>query len=84
MKLAETATTSKVVKKGATKPAASKSPSTTIIATSDVNGGAKNVEVFSQGQKILGSTNSLNVSDLPEGTYLLKISSTPSKKITSN
>jgi len=30
----------------------------------------------------LGS-NAANIADLPEGTYLLKITSTPSKKITS-
>ncbi|MBL0737273.1 LamG domain-containing protein [Flavobacterium sp. GN10] len=53
-----------------------------IITSGDVNGAAKTVEVYSQGQKIMGS-NATNISDLPEGTYLLKITSTPSKKITS-
>ncbi|MEG1238699.1 MAG: LamG-like jellyroll fold domain-containing protein [Flavobacterium sp.] len=62
-----------------TKPAASGS----IITNSDVNAGTKNIEVFSQGQKVLGSTSSLNVNDLPEGTYLLKITNSPAKKITS-
>ncbi|KAF2334855.1 LamG domain-containing protein [Flavobacterium daemonense] len=57
-------------------------PSTTIIATSDVNVSGKNVEVYSQGQKIIGD-NSMSISDLPEGTYLLKITNAPSKKITS-
>lgn len=33
---------------------------------------AKKVEIFSQGKKIVG-TNASNISDLPEGTYLLKI-----------
>ena len=33
---------------------------------------AKKVEIFSQGKKIIG-TNATNISDLPEGTYLLKI-----------
>lgn len=54
----------------------------TIITSSDINGAIKTVEVYSQGQKIAGS-NAANISDLPEGTYLLKITSTPSKKITS-
>lgn len=54
----------------------------TIIASSDVNGVSKNVEVFSQGQKIIGN-NSMSINDLPEGTYLLKITNAPSKKITS-
>lgn len=58
------------------------SPNTTIIASSDVNGVSKNVEVFSQGQKIIGN-NSMSINDLPEGTYLLKITNAPSKKITS-
>jgi len=54
----------------------------TIIASGDVSGTTKSVEVYSQGQKLMGS-NATNISDLPEGTYLLKITSTPSKKITS-
>ncbi|MFD2939030.1 LamG-like jellyroll fold domain-containing protein [Flavobacterium notoginsengisoli] len=57
-------------------------PSGTIIASNDVNGSVKNIEVYSQGQKIEGS-NALNINDLPEGTYLLKVTSSPAKKITS-
>ncbi|MBS7233015.1 LamG domain-containing protein [Flavobacterium psychroterrae] len=77
----------KVVKKGTLKTkTASKSASlNTIVATGDVSGGAKNVEVFSQGQKIYGnSTNAVNINELPEGMYLLKITNSPSKKVTSN
>jgi len=51
-----------------------------IISLSDVNA-AKNVEIYSQGQKLIGT--GMNINDLPEGTYLLKITSSPSKKITS-
>jgi hypothetical protein len=40
---------------------------------------SKTVEVFSQGRKITGS-NASNIGDLPEGTYLLKITKTPAKK----
>lgn len=58
-----------------------KSASGNIITSSDVNT-TKNVEVYSQGQKIVGG-GAMNINDLPEGTYLLKISSSPSKKITS-
>jgi len=72
----------KVTTAGKTKTVAKVAPSNAIIATSDVNGGGKNVEVYSQGQKIIGN-NSMSISDLPEGTYLLKITNTPSKKITS-
>jgi len=53
----------------------------TIITSSDLNT-TKSVEVYSQGQKLVGG-NTMNINDLPEGTYLLKISSSPSKKITS-
>ena len=38
----------------------------------------KNVEVFSQGQKIIGA-NASNIGDLPEGTYLIKVTNTPKK-----
>ncbi|MBB4803307.1 hypothetical protein HNP37_003382 [Flavobacterium nitrogenifigens] len=58
-----------------------KSSNGNIITSSDVNS-TKNVEVYSQGQKIVNG-NTMNINDLPEGTYLLKISSSPSKKITS-
>lgn len=40
---------------------------------------SKTVEVFSQGRKIVGS-NASNIGDLPEGTYLIKVTKTPSKK----
>ncbi|MDQ6469464.1 LamG domain-containing protein [Flavobacterium sp. LHD-80] len=67
---------------GKSKVAVKATPSTAIISNKDINAGDKNVEVYSQGQKIIGD-NSMNISDLPEGTYLLKITSAPSKKITS-
>ncbi|MCI9845783.1 LamG domain-containing protein [Flavobacterium pectinovorum] len=43
---------------------------------------AKNIEVFSQGQKVLNGDQQMNISELPEGTYLLKITNDTSKKIT--
>lgn len=39
----------------------------------------KNVEVFSQGKQIMGA-NASNIEDLPEGTYLLKITKKAVKK----
>ncbi|PBJ12450.1 LamG-like jellyroll fold domain-containing protein [Flavobacterium sp. ACN6] len=60
----------------------SKPNNATIITSSDVNGTAKNIEIYSQGQKIVG-TNAMDISNLPEGTYLLKVTSAPAKKITS-
>jgi hypothetical protein len=56
--------------------------SNTIIATGDINVVSKNVEVYSQGQKIVGD-NATSINDLPEGTYLLKITNKSSNKITS-
>lgn len=64
------------------KTAAKAVSSGAIIATNDVNGMSKNVEVYSQGQKIIGN-NEMSINDLPEGTYLLKITNAPAKKITS-
>lgn len=66
-----------------TKTNAKSTISSLIIANKDVNAGTKNIEVFSQGEKVLGSNSSMNINDLPEGTYLLKITNTPGKKITS-
>lgn len=82
----EPATTAKTVKKDGVKAkTATKSASSAIITPVDLNDVPKNVEVFSQGEKIYGSSNStMSINDLPEGTYLLKITNAPSKKITSN
>lgn len=45
---------------------------------------SKKIEIFSQGQKILSNnTQDINISQLPEGTYLLKVTNLPSKKVTS-
>ncbi|TDO72752.1 concanavalin A-like lectin/glucanase superfamily protein [Flavobacterium chryseum] len=59
------------VKKGAadTKTVAKTTASTTPLNSNTIS---KKVEVFSQGKKIIGS-NASNIGDLPEGTYLLKI-----------
>lgn len=82
----QTSTTAKTktVAAGKTKTAAkTTAPSSTIIATdNDLNEGTKNVEVYSQGQKIIGN-NAMSINDLPEGTYLLKITNSPAKKVTS-
>nr|WP_315223425.1 LamG domain-containing protein [uncultured Flavobacterium sp.] len=49
-------------------------------AANDKNTVSKNIEVFSQGKKVLGSTTGASINDLPEGTYLLKITDTSPKK----
>lgn len=78
---ADSSTAAKNTAAGKIKAVAKNTTSSSIIATKDVNEN-KNVEVYSQGQKIIES-NGLTISDLPEGTYLLKITNAPSKKITS-
>lgn len=80
--IAETTIVEKAVKTAVKSKTNTKPVSNSIIANRDVNAGSKNIEVFSQGEKVLGN-NSMSISDLPEGTYLLKITNTPSKKITS-
>ena len=47
--------------------------------SAETNNSNKNVEVFSQGQKIIGA-NASNIGDLPEGTYLIKVTNKPAKK----
>lgn len=64
------------------KVASKAAPSNKIIATSDINGAEKKIEVYSQGQKVAGDS-ATNINDLPEGTYLLKITNKPLNKITS-
>ena len=45
---------------------------------------AKKIEIFSQGQKVLSNNSQdININQLPEGTYLLKVTNLPSKKVTS-
>lgn len=53
-------------------PTASKAPVSSASSPAENNTNAKTIEVFSQGRKITGS-NASNITDLPEGTYLLKV-----------
>jgi len=42
------------------------------------------VEIFSQGERVLtNNSNEININDLPEGTYLLKVTNLPPKKVSS-
>jgi hypothetical protein len=70
------------------KPASASTSKTTVAAKSTLSGstntietntGSKTVEVFSQGRKIAGS-NASNIGDLPEGTYLIKVTNNSAKK----
>ncbi|CAA9203609.1 hypothetical protein FLA105534_04789 [Flavobacterium bizetiae] len=58
---------------------AAKSPASGSANATETNSGSKTVEVFSQGRKIAGS-NASNIGDLPEGTYLIKVTNNPAKK----
>lgn len=53
-------------------------PSQTSLTTKTTTG-SKTVEVFSQGRQIMG-TNASNIGDLPEGTYLIKVTNGSPKK----
>ncbi|MDW8851240.1 LamG domain-containing protein [Flavobacterium sp. MMLR14_040] len=48
------------------------------VSITDVKNTSKIVEVFSQGTKVVGA-NATNIGDLPEGTYLLKVTNNPKK-----
>jgi hypothetical protein len=54
-------------------------PSKTPVAAKATTTGPKTVEVFSQGRQIMG-TNASNIGDLPEGTYLIKVTNNAAKK----
>ncbi|OXA98908.1 LamG domain-containing protein [Flavobacterium pectinovorum] len=47
-------------------------------SATDTKNASKIVEVFSQGTKVAGA-NATNIGDLPEGTYLLKVTNNPKK-----
>lgn len=73
----QTATASNTVQKSTV--AATKTTAPATVAPTNEANTSKIVEVFSQGRKITGS-NASNIADLPEGTYLLKITNNPAKK----
>lgn len=54
-------------------------PSKTSAPAVETNKNGKIIEVFSQGKQIM-SANASNISDLPEGTYLIKVINTNAKK----
>lgn len=74
--ITEAASVSNTTKKVAILPA--KAPAGSSASASETNKGGKNVEVFSQGQKIAG-VNASNIGNLPEGTYLIKVTNTTGK-----
>ncbi|KAF2334854.1 LamG domain-containing protein [Flavobacterium daemonense] len=55
-----------------------KTPTSNTPTSAENSGESKTIEVFSQGKKITGNASS--ITDLPEGTYLLKVTKNPSKK----
>ncbi|MBW1656236.1 LamG domain-containing protein [Flavobacterium quisquiliarum] len=63
------------LKKTAATPAKAPTPAPAApvaASSNEANKGGKNIEVFSQGKKLIG-TDASNISDLPEGTYLIKV-----------
>ena len=79
--VAENAQSSNAIKKASPAKAvvAAKSLPSVSASTTEANTGSKTVEVFSQGKKIAGS-NASNIGDLPEGTYLIKVTNNSAKK----
>ena len=74
----EAAPVTTTVKKTIPAPVKASAP---VVASSsnEINKAIKNIEVFSQGKKIMDSNGS-NIADLPEGTYLIKVTNGASKK----
>lgn len=68
---------SNTAKKSVAAPA--KAPAPVVASAVDTSKGIKNIEVFSEGKRIL-ETNTINVGDLPDGTYLIKVSNSANKK----
>ena len=76
----ETTVSSNTIKKEVAAPVkAVMATKVTTGSVTETNVGSKTVEVFSQGRKIIG-TNASNIGDLPEGTYLIKVTNGAAKK----
>ncbi|MNR57082.1 hypothetical protein D3C85_1777880 [compost metagenome] len=75
----ESAPVSNAVKKTVPATVKAVAPPIIVASSNDINKGGKNIEVFSQGKKIMDSNGS-NISDLPEGTYLIKVTNGTPKK----
>ncbi|MEN2488502.1 LamG domain-containing protein [Flavobacterium sp. B11] len=56
-----------------------KAAATPVNASTETNKSTKTIEVFSQGKQIM-SANASNITDLPEGTYLIKVINSAGKK----
>lgn len=80
--LTESAPVSSPATSGASKktvPAPAKASVPAPAASIETNKSGKIIEVFSQGRQIM-SANASNITDLPEGTYLIKVINTNGKK----
>lgn len=69
--------TRNTAKKATTVP--EKVPAPAVTSSIEADNGTKSIEIFSQGKKLIGA-DTVNINDLPEGTYLLKITNTSAKK----
>lgn len=74
---AQSAPVINTVKKTVAPPVKTTAP--VVAASNDINKTGKSIEVFSQGKKLIG-TDASNLTDLPEGTYLIKVINTAEKK----
>jgi hypothetical protein len=74
----ETAPVVTTAKKAVILPAKASASNVLPSPPSETNKGGKNVEVFSNGQKVIG-INASNIGTLPEGTYLIKVTNSTAK-----
>ncbi|MBZ4034719.1 LamG domain-containing protein [Flavobacterium sp. 17A] len=75
--VAQTTPVSNTAKKATPAPAKTVAP--VVAASAETNKGAKNIEVYSEGKRIM-ETNTINIGDLPDGTYLIKVTNSGTKK----
>lgn len=74
----ETAPVVTTAKKAVILPAKASASNVLPSSPSETSKGGKNVEVFSNGQKVIG-INASNIGTLPEGTYLIKVTNSTAK-----
>lgn len=60
-------------------PVPAKTAAPVVAASAETNKGVKNIEVYSEGKRIM-ETNTINIGDLPDGTYLIKVTNSAAKK----
>lgn len=76
---AQTAPVSNTAKKAVVEKPVKAAVAPVVASANEVNKTEKSIEVFSEGKKIM-ETNGSNIGDLPDGTYLIKVTNSSAKK----